>query len=217
MPARPLFSEQDLEAVRAAVAAAEGETSGEIVPFVVDASDAYEGALWKGAAVGGLGAAVLVAVVHAVAGLWGGGALWIGLPAAAGGALGFLLAAFVPAVKRGLVPADVLERRVRRRAAVAFLEEEVFSTGDRTGILLFLSLFERRVVVLGDAGINAKVGEGEWTAISAAIAAGIRAGRPGEALVEGIGACGRLLARRGVEIQPDDRNELRDDLRRRDR
>ena len=217
MPVRPLFSERDLEAVREAVATAEGETSGEIVPFVVDASDAYEGTLWKGTALGALGLALLVAVAHALAGLWGGGVLWIVLPAAAGGALGFLLTAFVPAVKRGLVPQDVLERRVRRRAAVAFLEEEVFSTDDRTGILLFLSLFEHRVVVLGDAGINAKVGEEEWEGITDAIAAGIRQGRPGAALVEGIAACGRLLSRRGVEIQPDDRNELRDDLRRRDR
>jgi putative membrane protein len=217
MPTKPLFSEQDLKAVRAAVAAAEGTTAGEIVPYVVDASDAYEGALWKAAALGAMGAALLAAVGHAIAGLWGGGALWIGLPAAAGGALGFVLAAFVPPVKRGLVPRDVLERRVRRRAAVAFVEEEIFATDDRTGILLFLSLFERRVVVLGDAGINAKVGEEEWEGISRAIASGIRGGRPGEALVQGIGACGELLTRRGVEIRPDDRNELRDDLRRRDR
>jgi putative membrane protein len=217
MPAKPLFSEQDLESVRAAVAAAEGETAGEIVPFVVDASDAYEGVLWKGVALGALGAAMLAAMVHAVAGLWGGGVLWIGVPAGLGGALGLLLTAISPVLRRSLIPSDVLERRVRRRAAVAFLEEEVFGTEDRTGILLFLSLFERRVVVLGDAGINARVAEEEWVAITDAIAAGIREGRPGEALVEGIGSCGRLLARRGVEIQPDDRNELRDDLRRRDR
>jgi putative membrane protein len=214
---KPLFSEQDLKAVRGAVAAAEGQTSGEIVPFVVDASDTYEGSVWKGAALGALGASLLAALVFTVAEFWGGGVLWIGLPAAAGGGLGFLLAAFVPPVKRGLIPRDVVERRVRRRAAVAFLEEELFNTRDRTGILLFLSLFERRVVVLGDAGINAKVGEEEWAAITDAIAAGILDGRPGEALVEGIGACGRLLARRGVEIQPDDRNELGDELRRRDR
>ena len=217
MPGKTLFSERDLEAVRQAVASAEGETSGEIVPFVVDASDVYEGTLWKGVALGALAGALGAAVAHAAAGLWGGGVLWIGLPAATGGALGFLLTAFVPAMKRSLIPADVLERRVRRRAAVAFLEEEVFRTEERTGILLFLSHFERRVVVLGDAGINARVGEEEWVSITDAIAAGIRAGRPGEALVEGIGACGRLLVRRGVEIRPQDRNELRDDLRRRDR
>ena len=184
---------------------------------MVDASDAYEGALWKGAALGALGTAVLVAVTHTLSGMWGGGALWIGLPAALGGALGFLFTGFVPALKRALIPAEVLDRRVRRRAAVAFVEEEVFSTEDRTGVLLLLSLFEHRVVVLGDAGINAKVEQEEWVAITDAVAAGIRDGRPGEALVEGIAACGRLLARRGVEIQPGDRNELRDDLRRRDR
>ena len=217
MARRPLFSEQDLEAVRSAVAAAEGETAGEIVPYLVDASDGYEGMLWKGAALGALGGGLLGALVHQAAGLWGGGVLWIGLPSAAGAALGYLLAALVPVVRRALIPAEVIERRVRRRAAVAFLEEEVFSTDERTGILLFVSLFERRVVVLGDAGINARVAEAEWTSITRAMAAGIRAGRPGDALVEGIGACGRLLARRGVEISPDDRNELADGLRRRDR
>lgn len=217
MPRKPLFSEQDLEAIRQAVAAAEGETSGEIVPFVVDASDSYEGALWKGAAVGALGSALLAALAHALAGIWGGGPLWVGLPAAAGGALGFLSAALVPAVRRALVPADVLERRVRRRAAVAFVEEELFDTRERTGILLLLSIFERRVVVLGDTGINTKVEEAEWRSISEAIAAGVRDGRAGAALIEGIGECGRLLARRGVELRTDDRNELRDDLRRRDR
>ncbi len=217
MPAKPLFSDEDLEAVREAVNAAEGQTAGEIVPYVVDASDGYEGTLWKGTALGAMAGALVAAVYHALAGLWGGGAFWIGLPAAAGAAAGFLLTAYLPAVKRALIQRDVLERRVRRRAAVAFLEEEVFGTEDRTGILLFLSLFERRVVVMGDAGINARVRPEEWLSISDAIAGGIRAGRPGAALVEGIAACGRLLAQRGVEIRADDRNELADDLRRRDR
>ncbi len=217
MGAKPLFSEQDLRAIRAAVAAAEGETSGEIVPYVVDASDGYEGAAWRGAALGALAAALLAAVAHELAGLWPGGSWWLVLPAAAGAAAGFLLTLLVPAVRRALVTDEVLERRVRRRAAVAFLEEEVFRTAERTGVLLFLSLFERRVVVLGDAGINAQVGAAEWTSIADRIATGIRAGRPSEALVEGIAACGRLLERRGVAVAPDDRNELRDDLRRRDR
>ena len=44
--------------------------------------------------------------------------------------------------------------RVAARAERAFLEHEVFATRDRTGILVFLSIFERRVVVQSTAGID---------------------------------------------------------------
>ena len=37
------------------------------------------------------------------------------------------------------------------RAAQAFVSEEVFNTCDRVGVLIFLSIMEHRVVVLGDS------------------------------------------------------------------
>jgi putative membrane protein len=123
----------------------------------------------------------------------------------------------VPAVKRWLAGGDLLDLRTRQRAERAFLEEEVFRTRDRTGILVFLSLFEHRVVVLGDAGINKQVEQRHWDGIIQSIVAGIRAGRPGEALVLAIRQCGELLERYGVALQPDDTNELSNDLRRGDR
>ena len=110
-----------------------------------------------------------------------------------------------------------MDRNVRRRAEAAFLHEEVFRTRDRTGILILVSLLERRVAVLGDAGINAAVEQKEWDSIVAGIVAGIRAGTPARALAEGIGACGHLLERRGVAVRHDDTDELRDDLRTEDR
>ncbi len=110
-----------------------------------------------------------------------------------------------------------MARRVGRRASVAFLEEEVFKTRERTGILIFVSLFERRVVVLGDEGIHRRVKPGEWEGIVADIVAGIRARRPADALIEAIGRCGALLERRGVELRPDDKDELADGLRTRER
>jgi putative membrane protein len=105
-----------------------------------------------------------------------------------------------------------MELRVRQRALAAFMEEEVFNTNERTGILLFVSLFEHRVVVLGDAGINATVEPREWEEVVSVIAAGIRAGRPGAALAEGIRLCGALLAAR-VERRPRDTDELANRLR----
>lgn len=209
-----LFAKAELAEIEAAVKAAERSTSGEIVPCAVGRSDQYPEAAWRGAALGALGASLLATLVHEAADVWGGPLLlWLALPAFAGAAFGYLLTALVPALKRALVPADTLAHRVGLRAAAAFVEYEVFATAERTGILLFLSLFERRVVVLGDAGINAKVAQHEWDEIAAAIAAGIRAGQPGRALAEAIGLCGELLQRRGVALRPGDVDELPDQLR----
>ncbi len=212
------FKDSDLEAVKAAVHEAEARTAGEIVPYVVGESDDYHVAVWRGATFGALGGALGAALVHALGGLWGGWfAAWVVAPTALGCVLGFLAAAYIPAVRRALVDSQTMDHSVRRRAEAAFLHEEVFRTRDRTGILVLLSLFERRVVILGDTGINALVQQHEWDAIVAAIVAGISAGRPAQALVEGIGACGRLLERRGLPVKPDDRDELSDELRTGDR
>jgi putative membrane protein len=209
------FTQADLDAVQAAVREAEARTSGEIVPYVVEQSDEYPTAVWKGAALGALLAPVLALAVHLWSSVWGIPlAWWIALPAPIGGAAGYLLTAFVPAVRRWMAGAAVLELRARRRAAVAFLEQEVFRTRDRTGILLFLSLFEHRVVLLADSGIHQKVEEERWEAITRRLAEGIRQGRPGTALVEAVRACGELLERHGVERRTDDRDELSNELRR---
>ena len=208
----------DLETIRAAVAEAEQRTSGEIVPYYVEESDAYPSALWKGTALGAFAGALLAEALYFLGRFWGGLVpLWIALPAAAGGAVGFLLAAYVPAVKRWMAGDGLLDLRTRQRAEMAFLEEEVFRTRDRTGILLFLSLFEHRVIVIGDTGINQKVEQGHWDGVVKTVAAGIREGRAGEALAAGIRQCGELLERYGVNIQPDDRDELSNELRRGDR
>ena len=212
-----LFPPAALEAVRAAVAEAERTTGGEVVTFVVGRSDDYPEAPWRAAAVGSLAAAAAAGIAHALDGFWGGwGVLWITLPAVGGAALGYALGAWVPDVKRWLVDPDVLARRVALRASRAFLDEEVFATRDRTGILLFLSLFEHRAVVLADSGIHARVEASAWEAVAADLAAGMRAGRAGEALVEAVRRCGELLAERGVPCWPEDRDELADRPRLRD-
>jgi putative membrane protein len=110
-----------------------------------------------------------------------------------------------------LVPPGVLAERVRQRASEAFLSEEVFRTRDRTGILVFLSLFEHRVVVRADIGLDGVVAADEWKEIVDGIATGMREGRPGPALAEGIRRCASLAAR--VPSRPDDRDELPGQLR----
>ena len=95
----------------------------------------------------------------------------------------------------------------------AFVDEEVFSTRDRTGILIFISLLEHRIEVLGDTGINNKVSSDEWIDVVGRIRDGIRSGKTAEGMIEAIDMCGRLLERSGVEIREDDTDELPNTLR----
>lgn len=204
-----LFSEQDKTRIADAVKEAEQRTSGEIVPFVVGRSDTYPEA-WLRA---GLLLAFLVLFLFALADM--GTDLWLPFGFAESGVfvivafgLGGLLATFVPAIKRLFVVSGILQQRVDERAALAFIEEEVFNTRDRTGILIFISLFERRVRVLGDSGINKLVKQEEWDAVVQLMIDALRNNVAAEGMLEAIWKCGELLERRGVEIRPDDTNEL---------
>ena len=210
------FTADDRRAIEDAVRAAEQRSAGEIVPFAVARCDHYEAAAWKGSLVGSLVAAAAAAAARYLGGYWGvPSLLWIALPPLLGGALGYIAALARP-LRLALAGHAEVEHQVQQRAAVAFLHNELFKTRERTGILIFLALYERRVVVLGDAGINAHVQPHEWDAIVAATVAGIRAGTPGKALASAIDRCGELLQRRGVTLRADDRDELPDTLQMRE-
>jgi len=209
-----LFSAADLEAIRKATAEAEARTSGEIVPVVVASCSDTGEAVWKLVCFSALFAALAAALASLQWAFWTDHlAWWIALPPLAGAALGFLLARIFPSLLRHLMAEDDRERAVMARARQAFLEEEVFATRERTGILIFLALFERRAVVMGDEGINRAVAQEEWQEIVDALSEGIGSGRAAEALIRAIGDCGRILETHGVEIRPDDTNELADGLR----
>src|SRR3954454_4338682 len=131
-----LFSQADLDAIQTAVRAAEARTSGEIVPYVVERSDEYQNAIWKGAALGALLGPMAALALYRWSDVWGIPlGIWIALPAPVGGAIGYLLSLLDP-VRRWMAGEETLDLRARRRAAVAFLEQEVFRTRHRTGILL---------------------------------------------------------------------------------
>jgi putative membrane protein len=141
---------------------------------------------------------------------------WITLPTIVGAGFGYLVAG-LDSIGRWLIPDDQIERAVGLRAEAAFLEEEVFATRDRTGILVFLALFEHRAVILADEGIHRSVPEGEWQRLVDDLIAGIRAGRAAETMVQAIGNCGKLLEQYEVTRRPDDEDELSDAPRIRER
>jgi putative membrane protein len=208
------FSADELEAIKAAVADAERGTSGEIVPYVVERSDTYEEAEWRGGAL--LGSLVMLATIlfHDVATDWPSplvaGTLLGGVVAFGAG---MLLVKFLPPLTRVFTGRGIMERRVAARAAEAFVAEEVFNTRDRTGVLIFVSLLEHIVLVVGDSGITARVGPDAWSGLVDTVVTGIRAGKPAGGLAAAVRGAGEILRTHGVDVRPGDANELRDSLR----
>jgi len=207
----------DEDRIREAVQQAEERTAGEIVPVVVPRSAHYEVVTWRGAGVAALLALTAVLLTLQFYDGWGLGWLYtpwgVVLAALGAGLGGALLATYVAPLQRLLAGSDLLDETVHRRALQSFIEEEVFDTRDRTGILLFVSLQEHRIEVLGDTGINERVEPDDWADIVARIRTGIRNDNLTEGLVEAIGMCGRLLERKGVGIRRDDENELSNTVR----
>lgn len=211
-----LFTDDDRRRIADAVAAAEAKTSGEIVPYVVLRSAPYAAVPWRGGVLGmliGLAVLVLARALVPDALPWlasDGPALFVALGT---GALGAGLAASVPPLTRRFAGADRMADAVHRRAMQAFVEEEVFATRARTGILLFVSLLEHRIEVLADAGIHQQVNDEAWDDVTAQMRRGIESGQLAQGLVDAIEACGALLDRHGVTPQPDDTDELSGHLR----
>jgi len=207
MKVEKLFSEADKTRVAETVRNAEAHTSGEIVPLVVNASDHYVYVHFIGAVIGQI--------------LFLGVGIWI-LPEcdlvrllifqALGFLLGYLLSKYVPPLKRSLLSHGTADAEVYDRALRAFYENELYRTRDRTGILIFVSLLERRVQVLADTGINARVPPGTWDEVVRIILEGIRLRDLSQGLCNAITRCGEILARE-FPRKSDDTDELGDQLR----
>jgi len=204
--AEEFFSPTERERVRVAVAEAEGNTSGEIATMVVDVSDSYREAEILGAVLlsGLLSLMVAVAIHHVT--------IWSYIPLVV--LLYFpswYLFRLVPRLKLPFAGRRRVAEAVRERAVRAFYEKGLYRTRHETGILIFISLLERKVWILGDRGINEKINPDFWNKLAAQLAWGLREGRACETLCTVIAGCGAELAEH-FPRRADDRNELRDEI-----
>ena len=65
-----LFTPADQDRIAAAVAAAEGQSAGEIVPYVVQQSDMYEDASWRAALLGAFLALGVIVLLRQYTNAW---------------------------------------------------------------------------------------------------------------------------------------------------
>lgn len=209
MDVTQLFDEAARARVNEAVRQAEAGSRGQIVPVVVEKSDAYPEARFRGALLGAGLATFVVLLLDLPLTL-----AELPLLQAAAGGLGALLAMWDP-LERLLVGRRAMDQAARARALRAFHEHGLHRTAEGTGVLVFASLFEHEAVVLGDHGIHARMGEAGWDEAVKALAGGLRSGAPGQGFEEAISRCGARLAEhfpRGAAAAPPP-NELADAIR----
>jgi len=196
------LTDQEKERITEAVKRAESETSGEIVPVIVASSDAYPHADLTGGLVG----LILFFAVGLVTLPW-----FLPIPVSAlitsGFLAGFFITRFTPGLKRFVIGEKVAQTEVHQRALQAFFEHGLTGTRDRTGILILVTMLERRVQVLADEGINKKVEPGTWDEVVRLVLSGIKAGSLADGLAAGVERCGEIL-KKDFPIKPDDTNEL---------
>ena len=214
MSLKKRFSEKDLERIKAVVKEAEGKVSGEIVPVFVEKSGYYTIANYRGAMVlASLAFALIVFFDRYVPSLSVYDPLLVFIIVVVAGVLGAIIAHYAMPVKFWLLSQFHLDQSTRKRAENAFLEEEVFNTRHRTGIMIFVSFFEHEVMVMADRGISKVVDQKEWDKIVANIISHIKKNKVADGMVLAIERCAEVLIENGFTRTKDDVNELRDDLR----
>lgn len=189
------LTEQEKARVSEAVRAAERRTSAEIVPMLVARSGLYRDAQHRT----GLALALLI-----LTGLLTGEALWLPWGWHAANAAWLIVATLLAytigtwlgtfgAVIRAVTSTERLRRKVQLRAERAFAQHGISQTRERTGVLLMVSLLERRVYVLPDLGIGPKISAAQWDEVVEAVVTKLKANDIAGGLCAGIERCGTIL------------------------
>lgn len=202
-----MLSEDDFQRVTAAVAQAERESDGEIVTIVARRSDAYHDVALHYAVLAMLLVPAWWALVPQSWIDWWSGlllgwnaeltrpivmlALFVKLIAA------FLVVRLVLAwrpLRLALTPGRTKSRRVHRRAVELFRASCEMKTRGRTGVLIYLSLEERRAEIVADRAIAEQVAPEIWGEAMALLVDEVKQGRPGAGLALAVEKVGAVLA-----------------------
>ena len=180
-----LFEDATKSAVKRAVADVEKVTSAEVVVAVAPTSGVYRHEPFD----------------------W----TYLPLELGVGFALGAVLVRNVDAVRRALSGRRLLDENVRRAARERFVDLGVSKTSARTGILVFVSAFERRVEIVPDTGVDLAALGGAWEDAVKKLDRTLRLDADPQRFIEGLRALGAPLAA-VLPRNSDDVNELADEV-----
>lgn len=217
--ARRFLDEKERAEIEQTAVEAEGRTAAEIVCALVTESGRYDRAE---SLVGLAGSLLALGVAHLLAappsgepGTWTEAHLslgWQSLAVVAGFTIASVLASYVHPLRGLFTSSREMEEETLRAARHVFVVERLASTRSRGGVLVYVSLFERRVVVLTDKGLLDALGEPFVRELRDLAVARLRAGRRKETFTDAIRLAAERLAS-ALPRAPGDTDELPTHLR----
>ncbi len=210
------LSDSERELIERTIAEAESKTSAEIVTVVATASGRYDRAediagVWLGL--------ILLALTWwfyptpaTEPGIWGGGGDWVAsleLPALmaatlSGFIVGAVIASRVGRLRRLFTPQQQMEEEVDARAKGMFFDNSIHRTEGGTGLLIYVSLFERMACVMGDQTIVDELGQETLDELCRQLIDGIAERGPADAIRAVIENAGEFVG----SVLPCEKNDV---------
>ena len=193
------LTEQDRTNIATRVGELETRTGTQVVAAVVGKSDSYPEAPWKAFALGAATAALACFIWQLSARGWSAEAPETAhvLVILGGGALLALLTILHAPFARLFVDRIRRDVEATQFAQSLFFRRGLDRTRSRVGILLLVSVFERKVVIVADAGFDGRIDAQDWRALTGRITFLLRHSTTAIALRAGLEAMEAMLLERG--------------------
>jgi uncharacterized membrane protein len=98
-----------------------------------------------------------------------------------------------------------------QRAIKVFERLGMHKAGGRNAVLVYISVTDRKLAVIGDRGIHERVGEDYWQGLVAGVLLRMRQQGPRDGLIHAVAEIGTALGHH-FPRRPDDKNKLSDEV-----
>lgn len=206
--AQNFLTQDERDRVTQAVKEAELKTSGEIVPMIVSSSYEYPRAIFVTTLLYSL--LLTYALAHVLSTY-----LWLDFFN-----VHYFFLLFVPlflilfwvvskyrSLARMFISKEEMNIEVEEEATKSFFFERLYETKENNGILLFISVFEKKAWILADRGINERIDQTEWQDIVDTLTGEIRKNNRGDGICAAVQRIGAIL-KDHFPYRRDDTDEL---------